>query len=122
MKNFIAALVVLGLLTAFTAVNARLAGDAFTALEQALGQVGTEATAENAARLDYCIQLLEQKRTILHLSLRHTHIDALATHLWEAHAYCLKGDAPTMTASVHAAMYKIKRWKGAEKLSVYNIL
>lgn len=122
MRNFVIAFVVLGLLTAATAINAHRTEGAFYELQQALERVGTAANEENAARLYYCIRLVEEKRTVLHFSIRHTHIDALATHLSEAHAYCVKGDAPTMNASIAAALLKIKRFKSAEKLSMYNIL
>jgi len=122
MKNFVAAIIILTLLTAVTAINAYTTTNAVTEIEQAVKLVGDDTTQTNAIRISRCIELVEKRREILHLTLRHTHIDALATNLQEAHAYCINGDVPSMNASLQAALFKLNRYKKIEKFSLYNIL
>lgn len=122
MKTFVAALVILVLLTVATVINAYVSEGAVSDIEQAVKLVGDDTTQTNAIRINRCIELVEDKRETLHLTLRHTHIDALATNLQEAHAYCINGDAPSMNASVQAALFKLDRFKKIERFSLYNIL
>lgn len=122
MKTFVAALVILVLLTVATVINAYVSEGAVSDIEQAVKLVGDDTTQTNAIRINRCIELVEKRREILHFSLRHTHIDALATNLQEAHAYCISGDAPSMNASVQAALFKLDRFKKIERFSLYNIL
>lgn len=122
MKTFIVAVVILALLTGATVFNAHVSKNAACEIEEKLLQVGSDTTTENAERIRQCIAAVEENRSLLHLSFRHTHIDQLVQVLNEALAYCLEGDAPSMNATVAAARFKVERWKEAEAFTVYNIL
>ncbi len=122
MKNFVIALLLLGLLVGATVLNAGQTKKAALEIEQALKEVEDGADGDNAERISRCSALLEEKRLVLHLSLRHSYIDAMAVNLEEAYAYCLSGDAPSMNASISAALYKIERIKGIESFTLYNML
>lgn len=122
MKTFIAALAILAVLITATVINADVTRDTAGEIEQAIKLIGDSATETNAKRIAVCIDLVEEKRAVLHLSLRHTHIDQLSQLLGEAYAYCLDGDTPSMNASVSAALYKVQRWEDMESFTLYNIL
>jgi len=122
MKTFVAALLILAALIGATIANAWITGDAVEEVEKAVRLIGGNATETNAKRIAVGIKTVEDNRSVLHLSIRHTHIDQLAVLLEEAYAYCLAGDAPSMNASVAAALYKIERWKEMESYTLYNIL
>lgn len=122
MKTFVTAVLILAALIGATVLNAMATKSTVTEIEEALLQVGSDTTKENAERIKACIAKVEENRSSLHLSFRHTHIDQLVQVLNEALAYCLKGDAPSMNAMIAAATFKVERWKGAEAFTVYNIL
>lgn len=122
MKNLVIALLVLALMVGAVVVNAEKTKKAAAEIEEALYGVEDGTGEDNAKRIAACCDLLEEKRAVLHLSLRHSYIDALAVNLREAYAYCQNGDAPSMNASIAAAIYKIEKIKGIEALSFYNLL
>jgi len=122
MKNLVIALVLLALIAGAIIVNAVQTKKAAEEIEEALSKVDGSTDQRNADRIAACSALLEEKRPVLHLSLKHSYIDALAVNLKEAYAYCREGDAPSMNASIAAALYKIGRIKDMESLSAYNLL
>ena len=122
MKTFVAAILIFTALIAATAVNAYFTRGAVETIEAAVKRVGNTATEDNARAISNSLRRLEENRAVLHLSLRHTHIDQLAQLLFEAHAYCLAGDTPSMNATVSAALFKLDRWKQIESFTLYNVL
>ena len=122
MKNFAAAIVILSLLVGITVFNAGLTKNAAADIERAVKLIDGETTEENGERIAEGIRVIEEKRSVLKLSLRHTQIDQVAQLLNEAHAYCLAGDAPSMNAAVAAVLYKLERWKDIESFTLYNVL
>lgn len=122
MKTFVAAVLILAAIVGATVINAYATGKAVAEVERAVRLIGWNANETTAKRIAAGIRAVEDNRSVLHLSIRHTQIDQLRLLLEEAYAYCLAEDAPSMNASVAAAIYKIERWKKLESFTLYNIL
>ncbi len=122
MKNFIIAVSLLAFVLVLVIANAFASTAAAEEIEEAVKLIGGTATEHTAKRIEHAISITEDKRTVLHLGIRHTLIDSLVLSLEEAKGYCQKGDAASMNAAVASARYKISRLKNAEKLSFYNVL
>lgn len=122
MKNFVMALILLALIVGAILVNGYLTRAAAKDIKQALLEISGGAKDLTPDKIAACSDLVEEKRFVLHLGVRHSYIDALALNLEEAKAYCTEGDVPSMTASLSAAIYRIERIGDMETFAMYNLL
>lgn len=122
MKGFVAAVIVFALLIAGTAAYTVYWEKEIDVLFKQTAECAGEVSTQKALLISKSIALFEDKKLLLHATLKKSRIEAVLCTLDSARCYCLAGDETEMNRCITEVLNELADWREAERPTIGNIL